>query len=159
MGASLCSPCANPAAPWSLPVPCWGASIPAHCLLPPFPQDCLPACTHTDPQRFPLLVMCSHFCASIRLLFGGQVDFAFSAGTGGTVRWFLMEEMMCQVLLSSPLVRLEHAHAVLVLFLLNMFSPSWTSQKLSNFLLFPCILQPPPPPFLTPPKKKTKPEK
>jgi len=70
------------------------------------------------------------------------MDFAFSAGTGGMVRWILMEEMMCQVLLSSPLVLLGHTHVVLVLFLLNTFSHSWTSQKLCNFLFFACILKP-----------------
>lgn len=118
---------------------------------PPFPQDCLPV-QHTDAQRFPLLVMCSHFGASIRLLLEGKVDFAFSVSTGGLVHCILMEEMMCQALLSSPLVLLGHTHVVLVLFLMNTFSHSWTSQNLCNFLLFPCILKPHTTPRPLPPK-------
>lgn len=148
---SLCSPCANPAAPCSPSVPCWGHwSLPT-APFPPFPQDCLPV-QHTDAQRFPLLVMCSHFGASIRLLLEGKVDFAFSVSTGGLVHCILMEEMMCQVLLSSPLVLLGHTHVVLVLFLMNTFSHSWISQNLCNFLLFPCILKPHTTPRPLPPK-------
>lgn len=69
-----------------------------------------------------------------------------------------MEQMMCQVLLDSPLVLLGHIHIVLVLFLLYMFSHSWTSQKLCNFIFFPCILQPPSPPKKIIKKKKIKKE-
>lgn len=58
--------------------------------------------------------------------------------------WILMEELMCQGLLSSPLVLLGLTHVVLVLFLQNAFSHSSSLQKLCNFLLFPCIFQPPP---------------
>lgn len=161
-GPSLCSPCANPAAPCSPSVPCWGALIPVHCPLSPIPTG-LPSCTHADPQRFPLLVMCSHFGASIRLVLEGKVNFAFSVSARGMVHCILMEEIMCQVLLSSPLVLLGHTHVVLVLFLLNTFSHSRTSQKLCNFLLFSCILQPlttttssPPPHPPTPKQNRTK---
>lgn len=58
--------------------------------------------------------------------------------------WILMEELMCQGLLSSPLVLLGLTHVVLVLFLQNAFSHSSSLQKLCNFLLLPCIFQPPP---------------
>lgn len=103
--------------------------------LSPPPPASIDAYTHKDPQCFPVLFICSHSCASIRLLFGGKLDFTCSASTRGTVRWILIEEMMCWVLLSFPPVLLRHTHAVLVLLLLNTFSHSWTSQKLCNLLL------------------------
>lgn len=95
---------------------------------PPAPIDVY---THKDP----LLLICSQSCASIRLLLGGKLDFTLSANTRGMVRWILIEEMMCWVLLSFLPVLLRHTHVVLVLLLLNTFSHSWTSQKLCNYLL------------------------
>lgn len=68
---------------------------------PPAPIDVY---THKDP----LLLICSQSCASIRLLLGGKLDFTLSANTRGMVRWILIEEMMCWVLLSFLPVLLRH---------------------------------------------------
>lgn len=99
---------------------------------PPAPIDVY---THKDSQCFPVPLICTQYCASIRLLFGGKLDFTLSASTRGTVSWILIEEMMCWVLLSFLPELLRHTHVLLVLLLLNTFSHSWTSQKLCNYLL------------------------